>query len=83
MNRSTILFAALFIAASSNLALAERVTTVTRSADPNTHTVSKTATVTGVNGRTRSVVTTAGNGTATQTVTRRNGRVITRSRTRG
>ena len=111
MNRTAILLAALFVAGTSNLALAQRSKTVTRSADPNTHTVSRTATETGrngrtatqtrstthngdgtithsdaqtgVNGRTRSATVTAGNGSATQTVTRRSGRVITRSRTRG
>jgi hypothetical protein len=111
MNRTTIMLAAIFVAATSNLALAQRSKTVTRTADPNTHTVSRTATETGpngrtatqtrattnngdgtithsdaqtgINGRTRSAVTTAGNGSATQTVTRRSGRVITRSRTRG
>jgi hypothetical protein len=83
MNRTAILLAALFVAGSSNLALAQRSKTVTRSADPTTHTLSRTATETGPGGRTRSATITAGNGSATQTVTRRSGRVINRSRTRG
>ncbi len=69
LNYGTLAAAALFVLTTSPLASAQVSTVVTHSADPNTRTVSTTATATGPNGKqaTRSWSTTAnGNGSVTR-----------------